>query len=208
MKRRVTGYAVEFRTIENYRVIYFRHATERNILSRKGFTALALYKGYFNKVEGDIFTFDRNVDCIYFIEKRGDSTNTRLIIFNKSEFETLFRMYEYYQRKTKETLKVLLDNGHIEMSEDLFKKACSSIKLSKKITKIVHSVPADQFEVVPFKKAKEVHPALGYDVHGDKVIIQDEKALRDFIDVWDDDITRSIARENKLYRVYGKEELK
>lgn len=201
--KKIKGYALEIKTESGNRVIYFRKFTESKILTKKGWTAFALFNGVFNSVKGDVFTIDGGIDCVY-IEK-SDSEAKSIVINNKRDFEDLFNFKEYYFTNAFETINSEEFSEFVEMSEHIVELINEKVSYAKKITNLTKSSSLDSTLRDVFEASKEKLPALRYEISDGKINIKDENGLRDFIEIWEDNVVQSIAR-GRLYRARGKEE--
>lgn len=204
--KRIKSYAIEVKTDLGNRIIYFRKFSESKILSKsKKSIPIALYDGVFNSVKGEVFTIDGGIDCIYFddVENGFDS----IVVTNKKAFEDLFNFKEYYFKNASETLSSPKFLKFVELSEELAKLVTQKVSYAKKITNLIKRSELDDNLKEIFKKSKKRLPALKYEISDEKIKIKDEDGLRDFIEIWEDNIAQSIAWE-RIYRVRSKEEFR
>lgn len=123
-------YACEFQ-FDSERVIYFRHASYKNLISKGGLLR-NWYKysdATFTRLEDDIFTFDEKVDCVYI-----KSLNS-ILVLDKNDTEFMFGFPEYYLQFATETLKKLQRNHKIKITPEMLELE-HKIALSKRITNV------------------------------------------------------------------------
>lgn len=195
--KRIHAYAIEVKTL-NKSFLYFRKYQESKIITKKFITFL-FYKGKFDEIKGDILIFDNLIDCFYLDETK------KMYILNRVNFEQIFDFKEYYRKQTIDALKTLEESNSFEISQELANSIPTKYKIARKITKL-HKSGTLKISVEVLKKHKEKIPHLRYTIEKEKIIINDEKALEDFLNVCYDNYVEGIVSGEK-YIAKSKEKL-
>ncbi len=183
---KIWGWTVEF-DIDDARLIYFRKHTDIKVIGRadsKGKWPAELSNGKLTDLEGNILTFDDQIDGIYL-----ENLDSIIVSPPHGRFETMFDFRDFYKKETTKALKSLKDNFLI-MDDELIPKAAGKVRTAQRITKLSKS---GIFEEIKSGKItsfffEETRNGIGseeitYDVYNGKLAIQDIKALDSFVDV-------------------------
>lgn len=95
------GFAIQVET-ENGKTTYFRKFTQSKIIGKaneRGKWTGTLQEGVLTDLQGDVLTFDEQVDCVYF-----EKIDAVLITSIFSRFEMMFDFTEYYVKEAKKAI--------------------------------------------------------------------------------------------------------
>jgi len=207
---KIRSYAVEIKTDIIPRIIYFVNFTPRKILSSHQENDLTIKKvfslqdGYFDSVEGDIFTIEGNIDCIYAENVRDH--DELMIIKNRGNFEIIFNFREFYFRNMRQIFESPEFISLVELSDDLKENLIKKVSYAKKINSMLRTRSIDSTLIGPLERCITRLPSINYSIDDGKIRINDEEGFRDFIDGWGDNFANTIAFD-ELYRVWGKKRL-
>ncbi|MBX7244071.1 MAG: DUF4868 domain-containing protein [Candidatus Sumerlaeaceae bacterium] len=95
--------------------VCFRSYSGKKQLGRSRLFAIVARQGTFNKVNESAFLFDSIIDCVAF--------DGILFIFNKSNFQNIFRFYEQLSKAADDTLRVIKASVPIS-NFDAFADSC------------------------------------------------------------------------------------
>lgn len=180
----IWGFAVDVDT-EHGKTVYFRKFTESKIIGKeneKGKWTGKLYEGRLTDLQGDVLTFDEQIDCIYFA-----STDSIVITSVFGRFEKMFDFRDYYKNETKRALKAL-QGKFLIIDNELIPKAAERIMTSQRITKLSKSgifkeIESKKITTFFFEQTRKVvGEQITYDIYDGKVAVQDMKALDSFVD--------------------------
>ena len=128
---KIIGYALDINLGRLGRVIAF--IKSRNIkMIKKG---SLVYIDKLIKLENDIILVPLKIDAIY-VEY---NNRKYVIILERTEFERLFKFYEYYKEKSKECLDNLTKLGIIKINPNVKKEILNSKKYARKLTQLYES---------------------------------------------------------------------
>jgi Domain of unknown function (DUF4868) len=177
---------------------FFRVYTSKKELSRSRLFAALFEKGAFDRVTSPLFLFDHKVDAL--------SYNGAMYIFNKHNFEKIFRFFELVAATANETLQTIRAHVPIANFED-FEKACSGhLQMQAKLKNIAGKPYLKEMTVDAIKKVLKIFPNLSIKIVKEG---KQEKLRFDPKDKWallrllDDDYLGSILT-GRNYEVTGK----
>lgn len=199
--KNLQSYAVEVRSNENERFIYFKKYAKGAIISSKWAT-LIHREGAFNKLEGDIFKIDGGIDCIYYENEFGNG----VYVLNKEEFEEIFSFMELYKKESEKAQEALESSDYVDIKEGLFDEIKEKKTYIKKIA-LLNKRDAfknleENFEDIE-KKHSEAEK-LKFDIEDNKVIIENKEALKDFLDILENNILRDLINKKLVFRTKHK----
>lgn len=181
----IWGFAVDMET-QHGKTIYFRKYTESKIIGKeneKGKWSGRLHEGKLTDLQGDVLTFDEQIDCIYF-----GQTDTVVVTSQYGRFETMFDFRDYYKKETKKALGELKDHFLI-IEDDLIQKAAGRIRTSQNITKLSRSgvfkdIKDKKITASYFKDTRDEFGAdISYTLLGEKLVLDNVKDVDAFADV-------------------------
>jgi hypothetical protein len=177
---------------------FFRIYTSKKELSRSRLFAALFERGAFDRVTSPLFLFDHKVDAL--------SSNGTMYIFNKHNFEKIFRFFELVAAAANETLQTIKAHVPISNFED-FEKACSGhLQMQAKLKNIAGKPYLKEMTIDAIKKVLKNFPNLGIKIVKEG---KQEKLLFDPKNKWavlrllDDDYLGSILT-GRNYEVTGK----
>lgn len=216
--KRSTSYIIEVKTDKINRILYFIRFTPKQFLEKKGI--FSLRQSTLNLFDGNVFLMNDLLDCIHFelpdekenailqeINDPIDETYKKsFIILNKTNFEKIFRFNEYYKSFAIETIETENFNNFITLSDDVI-ESLKKVTLARKITNLETIWGVDENLKNALVITKNKINDLNYEIIDQKIVINNEKGLTDFLDVWEDNIAKTIAFD-KCYRVKSKKEFR
>lgn len=197
---KLQSYAIEIKH-GSERIIYFRKYGKGSKISSTGFN-LVLKRGKFNKIDGDVFKIDNTIDCIYY--EWNDMNG--LYIPNRENFEYIFSFYEIYKAES-QTAQGILEASHlVSIAQGLFESIIDSRRYAKKIALINKH---GNFSNIDLEKIRQLvsrsQDQLKFKVLDGKILIQDKDALKDFLDVCENNILQDPFDASKFFRTKNKE---
>ncbi len=184
----------------------------------------SIHKGKVEEIDSDFIYFDEFIDFIYFkkftiegnTDKERNVFNDEIIIFNRDNFKTLFRLYEVYIQRAGEFFDKFkfIDVANI----DTEKKDSSGKFLKLKETFIHDNVLNEQIariktlheDEISFDKIKNLKTKrgkkYGFKIEGSKIKIEDKKQMRDLLDLIDEKIAIPDWDDKKILRYASKGE--
>lgn len=188
--KNIHAYAIELK-IGDDRLICFTKYSAKHVISKKFSLTTLFFRGRFNKIKQDVFAFDDYFDCIY------DTKSGYVIVLDKTGFEHVFNFKDYYKERTTEALKGLQQSNLIAIDNTLLLKASEKLPFSRKITKLFVNNELNK----PLKYFQDHKTQLGtklnFEIISNKIVIKDEKSLKDFIRVCADDFVEGIVSKKK-----------
>lgn len=124
------GFAIQVDT-GNGKTIYFRKFTQSKIIGKaneRGKWTGTLQDGVLTDLQGDVLTFDEQVDCIYF-----EKTDSVVITSIFSRFETMFDFTEYYVKEAKKAI-ASIKQKFLLIDDELIPKVLKKKRTIQKIT--------------------------------------------------------------------------
>lgn len=124
------GFAIQVDT-ENGKTTYFRKFTQSKIIGKaneRGKWTGTLQDGVLTDLQGDVLTFDEQVDCIYF-----EKTDTVVITSKFSRFEEMFDFTEYYIKEAKKAIASIKEK-FLLIDDDLIPKVLKKKRTIQKLT--------------------------------------------------------------------------
>ncbi len=178
-------------------VCVFRAMNAKRELQRSRWLGIVLRGGAFQALSDEVYLLDLGIDCI--------SCGDLLFIFQKGNFQTIFRFFDEIRRTARETLEVLRQRDLIEGFE-AFEQAClGHVQMAAKL----HSAAtATYFPALTVKRMKAVAKQFGRKIRFRQSNGR-ERAVFDADDKWellrllDDDLLASPLTKLK-YEVNSK----
>jgi len=196
------SYAVKFATQDDAAVIYFRKYG-RGYKFGKKLATLVFYRGKFDKIDGDVFKCDNDVDGVYY--KKSDKS--KIYIFNDANFEDIFSFYEIYQEESKTAFEILSNSGFVQLEAGLFNEIKNKSRYIKKIANLNKKGYFDSLDFEKMQLIRSKVKNLNFSVSENEITIQTKAALRDFLDICEKNILQDLLDEDMHYRVPKKEKL-
>jgi hypothetical protein len=191
-------YAIVFQCGNNPPLYFFRVYTPKKELSRSPLFAALFGDGTFDRVKDPMFLFDHNVDCASY-----DGT---MYIFNKHNFEKIFRFFELVTKTAAQTLATIKAHVPIANFDDL-EKACSGhLQMQAKLKNIAGKPYLKKMKIADIKKLLKHFPNLGLKTvqkNGKEMLVFDPKDKWALLRLLDDDYLDSVLTGEK-YEVTGK----
>jgi hypothetical protein len=197
------SYAIKISLDEDNILIYFRRHSNGWIMSSKR-SWIARYKGgTFDKLDGDIFRFDEEIDCIYYKYRN----EYGMYILGEKGFEDIFSFIEVYKDESRKAYEILKASPHIIIRDGLF----DEIQEKKTyIKRIAFLNKRDEFKNLNHEnliKMRNMCTSLSFDVVGDKIHINDKASLKAFLDVCEKNILQDPLQTSELYRTRNKQKV-
>lgn len=209
-------------------VLKFSHNGQKIVTFRKlrrvsvGNYVGGIFDGSVRELDNDLLFVDDSLDFVYFgnfnVDGRNDTERKRfngyVLVFNRRNFEVVFRIDEYRITKSEEfftkypfieiadieTDKEYEDGTKLKLKDDIVEDG----RLNSQIARI-NNMPQDQ---VTFDKIKEIKEERGekysFNVADDKIKINDKNQVKDLLDLIDEKIGTPDWSKNKLVRYPSK----
>jgi len=191
-------YAIVFQCGNTPPLYFFRTYTPKKELSRSRLFAALFGDGTFDRVKAPLFLFDHNVDCLSY-----DGT---MYIFNKHNFEKIFRFFELVMKTAAETLATIKTHVPIANFEEL-EKACSGhLQMQAKLKNIASKPYLKNVKMSDIKRVLKDFPDLGVEIvkqKGKEMLLFNSKDKWAVLRLLDDDYLGSVLTGEK-YEVTGK----
>jgi hypothetical protein len=130
-------------------IVFFRKDTEKLELGRGGTFGAIFRRGQYDRIEENVFLFDRNIDCW--------SDGQYMFIRNVTNFERIFRYYEQLQVNARETVTAVLRRIPIA-NADAFMEACTTqVRFMTKLAVIASKPYLGQIGMPDIRRAIEEH---------------------------------------------------
>lgn len=178
-------------------VCIFRAMNAKRELQRSKFLGIVLKDTVFEAVSDEVYLLDLGIDCI--------ACGDMLFIFQKSNFQTIFRFLDEIKRTAREVLGILRERDLIDGFED-FEKAClGQVQMAAKL----HSAAsATYFPRLTVARLKAVAHEFGREVQftktgGRERLVFDPKGRWELLRLLDDDLLASPLTKLK-YEVNSK----
>lgn len=190
---------------ENCDPIYFFHVhTPKKILKRSGLRAILGSNGRYNRVDDLCIAFEETADCI--------CHSSFMFVFNKNNFQTMFRFLEETRATAKETLNTINSGLPIQNFDELVKACEGNMPMLRKLKKISAKPYIKTLKMSDVKRIIESNnlPVKIIEIEGQEKILFDPNAkARDkyaLLRVFNDDYLKSLMTD-KNYEVTGKREV-
>jgi hypothetical protein len=191
-------YAIIFQCGNNAPLYFFRIYTPKKELSRSRLFAALFGDGTFDRVKDPLFLFDHNVDCV--------SYNGMMYIFNKHNFEKIFRFFELVMQTAARTLATIKCHVPIANFEDLEKACTGHLQMQAKLKNIAGKPYLKKMKMADIKKVLKHFQTLGLKTamkNGKEMLVFDPKDKWALLRLLDDDYLDSLLTGEK-YEVTGK----
>lgn len=201
------SYALEFH-LPNNKIVYFTKIPRSQFITRKFGLTVALNRGKFNKVKGDVFGFDDNIDCIYFEET--DS----LLILDKIGTEQIFNFKLFYQQKTEQAFGKLVSSKLVVIKNTLFDEIKENTRYTRKITTLLSTGKFDrkiewfQEHLDYFIKQGLSKESTLLEINGQKIIIDNKEKLTMFLDICNHEYQEEVIDKIPYHVTGEKDQLK
>jgi len=191
-------YTIVFQCGNHPPLHFFRTYTPKKELSRSKFFAALFGEGTFDRVKNPLFLFDHKVDAL--------SHDGAMYVFNKHNFEKIFRFFELVAATAAETLRTIKTHVPIANFDEL-EKACSGhLQMQAKLKNIAGKPYLKKMTMDDIKKVLKDFPNLGIKTvkKGTKeMLLFDPKDKWAVLRLLDDDYLGSILTGQR-YEVTGK----
>lgn len=191
-------YVIAFQCGNNPPLYFFRTYTPKKELSRSPLFAALFGDGTFDRVKDTMFLFDHNVDCVSY-----DGT---MYIFNKHNFEKIFRFFELVTKTAAQTLATIKAHVPIDNFEELERACAGHLQMQAKLKNIAGKPYLKKMKIADIKKLLTHFPALGLKTvkkNGKEMLVFDPKDKWALLRLLDDDYLDSMLTGQK-YEVTGK----
>jgi Kiwa protein KwaB-like len=191
-------YAIVFQCGSNAPLYFFRIYTPKRELSRSRLFAALFGEGTFDRVKAPLFLFDHNVDCL--------SHNGTMYIFNKHNFEKIFRFFELVTKTAAQTLATIKIHVPVANFDELEKACTGHLQMQAKLKNIAGKPYLKKMKIADIKKLLNHFPALGLKTvkkNGKEMLVFDPKDKWALLRLLDDDYLDSVLTGQK-YEVTGK----
>lgn len=182
-------------------IYFFRSYSSKRMLSRlRGFAAYFI-NGCYDRVTQPLFLFDDEIDCM--------SRSGIMFIFNKKDFQNLFRLSEKAIKKAaKETLEAIKVTVPILNFEEFARDCEGHLWKQRKLKKIAAKPYLSRITMDHIKRVIEKNnlPLRIVEVEGKETLIYDRKDKWVLLKLLDDDYLWSLLTEQS-YEVTGKREI-
>lgn len=203
-------------------IFYFRKINKVVISAKDKFLIFTKYKKHIEEIKEDIIYFDNSIDFIFFngflIEGNTDDERTifnqKILIFNRKNFKTLLRLYEYCITKSTEFFNnyEFLDIADIDTNKkdsegNILKLKDTFIQnhtLNSQITRIYNQCK-NEITFNKIKKLKDQRGAIyGFKIEGEKIKIERKKDIKDLLDLIDEKIATPDWDKDKVLKYHSK----
>lgn len=191
-------YAIVFQCGNSPPLHFFRIYTPKKELSRSPLFAALFGEGTFDRVKDPLFLFDHNVDCV--------SYQGTMYVFNKHNFEKIFRFFELVRKTAAQTLATIKANVPIDNFDELEKACTGHLHMQAKLKNIAGKPYLNKMKIADIKKLLKHFPALGLKTvtrNGKEMLVFDPKDKWALLRLLDDDYLDSVLTGEK-YEVTGK----
>ncbi len=200
-------------------IFYFRKIDRVSISAKKKFS---IHQGDIEELEGDFIYFDNYIDFIFFngflIEGNTDDErkifNHKILVYNRKNFKTLFRLYEYCITKSTEFFNnydfldiVDIDSDKKDSEGNILKLKETFIQngvLNSQITRIFNQCKDE----ITFDKIKVLKDQRGdkysFKIEGTKIKIEQKKDIQDLLDLIDEKIATPDWNKDKIIKYPSK----
>jgi hypothetical protein len=191
-------YAIVFQCQKNPPLYFFRSYTPKKELSRSHLFAALFDEGTFDRIKDPLFLFDDKVDCL--------SHDRAMFLFNKHNFEKIFRFFELVMKTAAQTLATI--KAHVPIANfDELERACSGhLQMQAKLKNIAGKPYLKRMKIVDIKKVLQAFPSLAVKTtkkDGKEMLLFDPKDKWALLRLLDDDYLDSVLTGQK-YEVTGK----
>jgi hypothetical protein len=197
----VTGlrfYAIVFQCKNVKPLYFFRNYTPKKELSRSRFFGALFDEGTFNTIVKPVFLFDHGIDCM--------SQDGSMYIFNKHNFEKVFRFFEMVLKTAEQTLNTIETYVPIANFGE-FREACEGhLQMQSKLKNIAGKPYLKSVKMSDIKGVLKEFPDLGVQItkkNGKEMLLFDPKNKWAVLRLLDDDYLGSVLTGQK-YEVTGK----
>jgi hypothetical protein len=177
---------------------FFRNYTPKKELSRSRLFGAMFEEGTFDRIKEPVFLFDHGIDCM--------SQDGAMYVFNKHNFEKIFRFFELVLKTAAQTLDTIKTHVPIANFDD-FEKACTGhLQMQAKLKNIASKPYLKILKMADIKKVLQEFPSLGVKIvrkGGKEMLFFDAKDKWAVLRLLDDDYLGSVLTGEK-YEVTGK----
>jgi hypothetical protein len=176
----------------------FRNYTPKEELSRSSWFGALFDEGTFNRIDEPVFLFDHGIDCM--------CRDGVMYVFNKHNFEKIFRFFELVLKMAEQTLKTI--KTHVIIANfDEFQQACEGhLQMQAKLKNIAGKPYLKDVTIADIKHVLREFPSLGVKImkkNGKEMLLFDPKDKWAVLRLLDDDYLGSVLTGVK-YEVTGK----
>ena len=220
----IVGYVLDVQFRDGGRVAFFVK-NRRSFILKKNSIMVGLFKRELSLATDDYTSIPLAIDSIYFEFPDGGDVNGWLLVLNTRYFESFFKYYEHYKQITQETMSKLKSSGFIEFENEdkVMKYALSRVTIVRTLTQLQKTKffsfitedgidtgseryknfvddLLDQLEVLSAKERPNLKVSES-DGHI-KVRIEDEKGLKQFIEICQRKYIASVGKRSGIVRLY------
>jgi|HubBroStandDraft_2_1064218.scaffolds.fasta_scaffold00464_13 hypothetical protein len=191
-------YAIVFQCGRNSPLYFFRTYTPKKELSRSRQFAALFDEGTFDRIKSPLFLFDHKVDAL--------SQDGAMYIFNKHNFEKIFRFFELVAATAAETLETIKTHVPIANFHELEAACAGHLQMQAKLKNIAGKPYLKKMKMTDIKKVLKHFPNLGLKTvqkNGKEMLVFDPKDKWALLRLLDDDYLDSVLTGEK-YEVTGK----
>ena len=191
-------YAITLQCNQEKPLYLFRTYTPKKELSRSSLFGAIFENGTFDRIEEPLFLFDHGIDCI--------CRDGVMYIFNKHNFQKIFRFFELVLKAAEETLRTIKALVPIANFDD-FKLACEGhLQMQAKLKNIACKPYLKDVKMSDIKRTLKDFPDLGVKIvkkNGKEMLQFDPEDKWAVLRLLDDDYLGSVLTGEK-YEVTGK----
>lgn len=201
---KIWGYMVRIENKDEI-LFLFKKYTPKKLLE-KGKIPMVCRQGHFEKLESQIVAIEDNYDAALLIkENRKDRIAAEpfmLLIFNKSQFESLFSFMEFYKKVVEDKFNYIKDKALFDDTGKLIKCCQNDARKIRKLARIINN---GLFESMNLDKIKANAEAFNLKIEfdGDWKIKINELQIWEILKILDDDYVKSEITDHR-YEAHAK----
>ncbi len=190
-------YIIVIQPPEGDPVYFFRVYTPMRRLHRSSIFAAWLHDGSYDKVTQPLLLFDREIDCM--------SRSGVMFIFNKENFQNIFRFFETVRTVAQDALNTIKTTVPIQNFDDFAQDCEKHILKLRKLKNIATQPYLSKITMDHIKQVIEQNklPLQIVEVEGKEMLVYDKKQRWIILKLLDDDYLWSKLTEQN-YEVTGK----
>ena len=200
--KKVAGYIVSIDVPDiNSRIIFIRKYSIKKLLDTSKINMIFhRNEGRFNRIREEVIAIDKRFDAVFLIEEEANQG----FIFNKTNFETLFSLYEAYSQIISSKLKILTEKDVIDNLDNFVEICKTDLRKLRKLYRVL-----SDNNIAEQIKLERIHNVVqDYDLN-DVEFSEEGKLVVNKNNIWtvlkllNDDYTRSDLTGRK-YEVHSK----
>jgi frataxin-like iron-binding protein CyaY len=191
---KIFGYIVKIE-YENKTLFLFRKHTPKKLLE-KGVITMLFREGGFERLNSQIMAIDEEYDATLLLEEGADPSQSKVFIFNRSKFESVFSFVDFYDEETENKREEIIRKGFLD-DVNVFIDCCKSdSRAIKKLARILNNGALDRMSKEKIDSTvRDYHLSLEFDASG-KIIVN-KGNIWTVLRILDDDYVRSDATDTK-----------